>query len=104
MMLHQRGKGAVPSSDVRGVISIATYAGANLTRLALFISRQNSRSRPSQDTVVGWSDDGKRLLFASDRSGSMALWSLPFLNGKVDGPPELLRRDIGQFWGLNLAQ
>jgi hypothetical protein len=26
-MLHQRGKGAVPSSDVRGVISIATYAG-----------------------------------------------------------------------------
>jgi len=59
---------------------------------------------PSQDTVVGWSDDGKRLLFASDRSGSMALWSLPFLNGKVDGPPELLRRDIGQFWRLNLAQ
>ncbi|HWU38964.1 MAG TPA: hypothetical protein VN203_15040, partial [Candidatus Acidoferrum sp.] len=59
---------------------------------------------PSQDTVVGWSNDGKRLLFASDRSGSMALWSLPFLNGKVDGPPELLRRDIGQFWRLNFAE
>jgi Tol biopolymer transport system component len=59
---------------------------------------------PSQDIVVGWSDDGKRLLFASDRSGSMTLWSLPFVNGKVDGPPELLRRDIGQFWRLNFAQ
>jgi Tol biopolymer transport system component len=52
---------------------------------------------PSQDTVVGWSNDGKRLLFASDRSGSEALWSVSFADGKVQGTPELLRRDIGQF-------
>src|SRR6185437_5386638 len=31
-----------------------------------------------QDTMMGWSPDGKRLLFASDRTGSMDLWSLPF--------------------------
>ena len=32
---------------------------------------------PNQDIVMGWSPDGKFLLFASDRSGSMSLWALP---------------------------
>jgi len=34
-----------------------------------------------QDIMMGWSPDGARLLFASDRSGSMDLWSLPFADG-----------------------
>src|SRR5262249_32006442 len=50
---------------------------------------------PSQDAVVGWSPDGKRLLFASDRSGSTDLWSIGFADGNVHGVPELLRRSVG---------
>ena len=49
---------------------------------------------PGQDTVMGWSPDGKRLLFASDRTGSTALWGIPVADGKPQGTPELLRPDI----------
>jgi Tol biopolymer transport system component len=49
----------------------------------------------SHDFMMGWSPDGKRLLFGSDRSGSMALWSLPFADGKPQGAPEIIKADLG---------
>ena len=52
---------------------------------------------PNQDIVMGWSPDGRFLLFGSDRSGSMSLWALPFRAGKPQGAPELLKSDIGTF-------
>jgi len=58
---------------------------------------------PGQNGIVGWSRDGKRLLFTSDRTGSVGLWSVPFTGGKVDGPPELLRRNIGPMLSLGLT-
>ena len=51
---------------------------------------------PSRDAVIGWSPDGKRLLFTSDRSGSMGLWALSFSDGKPQGKPELLKSDLGK--------
>jgi Tol biopolymer transport system component len=36
-------------------------------------------SSTSPATSIGWAPDGKHLLFASDRSGSMILRALPFL-------------------------
>src|SRR5262249_48174661 len=56
-----------------------------------------------QDTVIGWSNDGSRLLFASDRSGAVGLWSVGFANGTFAGQPELLRRDIGRIPGLGFT-
>src|ERR1700682_5006951 len=48
MMLHnQQGTGS-RLQDVCGAISIATYAGANLARPALFITRQKSPQRPTR--------------------------------------------------------
>jgi Tol biopolymer transport system component len=46
-------------------------------------------------SVVGWSPEGTRLLFMSDRAGTGGLWALPFADGKVQEPPELLKSDIG---------
>jgi Tol biopolymer transport system component len=51
---------------------------------------------PSRESVVGWSPDGKHLIFASDRSGSMGLWALPFSEGKPQGPAQLLKSDFGE--------
>jgi Tol biopolymer transport system component len=51
---------------------------------------------PSQDVVIGWTNDGSRLLFASDRGGSVGLWSVRFADGKIEGGLELLRRDLGE--------
>jgi Tol biopolymer transport system component len=44
--------------------------------------------------MMGWSPDGKRLLFASDRRGAMDLWALPVADGKPQGAPELVKPDI----------
>jgi Tol biopolymer transport system component len=57
----------------------------------------------SADAVMGWSRDGARLLFTSDRTGPVGLWSLPFSNGKVQGPPERLYADIGRNASLGVT-
>jgi Tol biopolymer transport system component len=49
---------------------------------------------PASDVVMGWSPDGHSLLFASDRAGSMAIWALPFANGRPQGAPVFLK-DLG---------
>jgi Tol biopolymer transport system component len=49
---------------------------------------------PGNDAMMGWSPDGKWLLFASDRTGSTGVWGVPFADGKVAGAPELLKADL----------
>lgn len=58
---------------------------------------------PSEEVLMGWSPDGSRLIFSSDRTGSTDLWSQAIVNGKPQGPPEFLRRDIGNFWPMRLT-
>src|SRR5204863_10214606 len=50
----------------------------------------------SDDALIGWSPDGARVLFSSDRAGSTGVWALNFADGEVQGPPDLIKRDIGQ--------
>src|SRR5258707_1757255 len=57
-----------------------------------------------QDIMMGWSPDGNRLLFASDRTGSMDLWALPIANGKPLGAPELIKADIGRAESMGLTR
>lgn len=54
-------------------------------------------SSPNQDIVMGWSPDGRYLLFSSDRTGSMGLWAVPMHDGRPQGQPELLKANIGIF-------
>lgn len=49
----------------------------------------------ANDVVMGWGPDGKHLLFASDRMGSMALMRVGMRNGVLQGAPELLKPDMG---------
>ena len=58
---------------------------------------------PASDVVMGWSPDGNQLLFASDRTGSNALWALPMAAGKPQGAPALLKPDIGPVSSLGLT-
>jgi Tol biopolymer transport system component len=50
----------------------------------------------ANDVVFDWTPDGKRLLFGSDRSGTMGAWWIPIVDGKPDGTPELVKPDLGQ--------
>jgi len=58
---------------------------------------------PSQNVIMGWSPDGAHLLFASDRTRSIALWKLSFVEGKPQGAPEMVKPDIGSSYSLGLS-
>ncbi len=46
---------------------------------------------PGDDRYPLWTPDGKHIVFRSNRSGSMSLWSIPV----EGGDPKLLRQDVG---------
>jgi Tol biopolymer transport system component/beta-lactamase regulating signal transducer with metallopeptidase domain len=51
---------------------------------------------PADDRVLDCTPDGKNILFTSDRTGSPCMWSIAIADGKVQGIPKLIRKDIGQ--------
>jgi Tol biopolymer transport system component len=58
---------------------------------------------PTQEKMVGWSPDGKCLLFSSDRTGSIGLWALPVVNGAPQGQPSLVYESFGQGYPMGLT-
>jgi Tol biopolymer transport system component len=57
-----------------------------------------------RNILMGWSPDGTRLLFNSDRSGAMALWGIGFSGGKPQGEPELIKADLGEAWPVGITR
>jgi Tol biopolymer transport system component len=52
---------------------------------------------PGVDGGTVWTPDGKKILFASDRTGAMGFWSIDVADGRAGGRPRLVKADIGQF-------
>jgi Tol biopolymer transport system component len=68
-------------------------------RDVFIVAADGSRDTPavahsSNDTVMGWSPDGSRLLFASDRSGGLGLWQVLVADGRPQGSPELIKSNF----------
>lgn len=61
-------------------------------------------AHPANDTILGWAPDGRHLLFASNRTGALGLWSVPVAEGKPAGEPELIRTDLGRGTSLGVTQ
>jgi len=59
---------------------------------------------PSDDFVLDWAPDGNRILFASNRTGTFGAWSIPVADGKPQGPPELVKGDVGQLLPLGFTR
>jgi len=51
---------------------------------------------PADDWSPVWTPDGKKVVFASDRTGTTGLWAIGVADGKPQGPPELVKPDIGR--------
>ena len=51
---------------------------------------------PADDNLLGWTPDGKRILFSSDRTGIMSAWAIQVADGKPQGAPEVIKPDIGR--------
>jgi len=43
-----------------------------------------------------WTPDGKRVVYIADHGGTTDLWALDVIEGKAQGRPQLLRRDLGR--------
>ena len=52
-------------------------------------------NHPADDRLLGWSPDGRWILFSSDRSGTYDIWIQAVENGAAKGNPQLIKRDFG---------
>lgn len=59
---------------------------------------------PAIDWSPIWSPDGANILFVSDRTGDVALWSVPVAAGKQSGPPALIKSNIGFIEPLGITR
>jgi Tol biopolymer transport system component len=59
---------------------------------------------PADDNLLGWTPDGKRILFSSDRTGIMSAWAIQVADGKPQGAPELIKPDIGQMGPIGFTR
>jgi Tol biopolymer transport system component len=76
------------------ILLLATEGGAESTLI----------EHPANDRVLGWSPDGKRVFFTSDRTGTIGVWVVTVAEGKAKGTPELVRGDIGNIQGLGMTR
>jgi Tol biopolymer transport system component len=59
---------------------------------------------PGDDLFPLWSPDGRRILFASDRGGTMDLWMIAVEDGKPQGSAALVRRDPGRILPMGMTR
>jgi Tol biopolymer transport system component len=50
---------------------------------------------PAEEKILAWTPDGHGLLFLSDRAGTNDIWLVGIENGRVDGLPQRVKRDVG---------
>jgi Tol biopolymer transport system component len=58
----------------------------------------------ADDRLIGWSPDGKGILFSSDRTGSVGMWFLAISDGKARGAPELVRGGLEQLIPMGISR
>lgn len=61
-------------------------------------------NHPANDILLGWTPDGKSLLFASNRRGTVDAWLLRLEDGKPKETPELLMEGIGEIEPLGFTK
>ncbi|HSB13020.1 MAG TPA: tetratricopeptide repeat protein [Bryobacteraceae bacterium] len=88
-ILHD-GRGS-PGSDVY-LLSIETGRDIPVVR------------HPAYDFAIGWSPGGEQILFGSDRTGPLSLWTLAVKNGEPRGEPRLIRQDAGKIEPLGVTR
>ena len=59
---------------------------------------------PAHDYVLGWTPDGKYVLFVSDRTGTLDAWAIEVGDGKPQGDPRLIKVDVGSISPLGFGR
>jgi Tol biopolymer transport system component len=76
-------------------ISILPLNGGNQIQLV---------SHPAHDQLLGWTPDGKNILFTSDRKGTWGIWMVSVKDGQPQGAPQLVKADIGRISPLGFTK
>ena len=58
----------------------------------------------ADDYFLGWAPDGKNILFASERTGTMDAWIIQVADGRPQEAPSLLRKNIGKIGPMGITQ
>ena len=85
--------GGVFSPDGR-YIAWATKEGLSLFEFQTRIESPLIPDR-SNHSVMGWTPDGKHILFSSERWGSADAWLIAVADGKAQGEPMFVKKDWG---------
>ena len=91
-------------------IAYAAHEQADSAGTAIYILRSDGdgesvvipASSLNQDPV--WTPDGRRIVFISNRSGSLDLWSIAVRGGKAAGVPVLAKADMGKIQPLGFTR
>lgn len=59
---------------------------------------------PGTDYGPLWAPDGKSIVFASDRSGSLSAWSEAVVEGKPVGPPQLIKQNMDRLLPMGFSR
>ena len=59
---------------------------------------------PAHDFSLGWDPQENRLLFMSDRTGTMSIWALEVTDGAPQGQPYLIKKNIGKMSPLGFTR
>jgi len=81
-------------SPERDIFLVATYGSHEMTLV----------KHPANDFSPFWAPDGNRIVFASDRSGSIGIWVLEVVDGKPKGSPQLINHNLNGMIPLGLTQ
>ncbi len=59
---------------------------------------------PADDLALGWTPDGRHVLFSSDRTGTLDFWLVPVAEGKPQGAPELVKSSAGRIRSIGFTR
>lgn len=66
--------------------------------------RREIINHPADDRLLGWTPDGKSILFLSDRTGSWDAWLVRVTDGRSQNAPRLVKRALGRIGTMGLTQ
>jgi Tol biopolymer transport system component len=87
----------VPDEKVSGNCDIYIFSLEDEHENALF-------KHPAHDYILGWTPDGKNILFASDRTGTMDAMIIGVEEGKSIGQPKSIIQNVGPITPMGFTQ